>query len=449
MQSLLLLRPISLLVLGYGLLTLSRQHVRSCLPLAAIIAAAIALTILHLIPLPPGLWQTLPGREAVADMDGSLGFYGWRPLTLDPQATRNALMAFMAPCAVFALGIQLGAREREMLLTFTLGLGAFTAIWGLLQLMGGSRGPLYLYNLTSYGFPVGLFANRNHQAVFLASLLPLLYCWAQLAHGSWKDLSTRKGRRSGIAIAGVLLLIPLVLIAGSRAGLLALVLSLCGTTAVIAITSPATEKRRGRGSSALSRVAVPATGVLVIIGLALITIGLGRDRAFERLIGSDPIADMRADLAPTTWRIAVENFPWGAGIGSFDDVYRMYEPNALLMPQYVNHAHNDFLEVLMTGGLAGVLIIAVGIVFFAARTWAVVRGGRRTIRASIWAAAALIALAILFIASLIDYPLRVPAMASYAVLLAIWASPGPGVADSALREYGPGGTRGEQLEQSS
>lgn len=442
MQSLVLLRPLSLLALGYGLLTLSRGNVRNYRSLAAVAAATVILTIVHLVPLPLGLWQTLPGREIVAEIDGLLGLNDrWRPLTLDPQATRNALMALMPPCAVFVLGIQLDARQRETLLTFVLGLGGLTAIWGLLQLMGGSRGPLYLYNLTSYGSPVGLYANRNHQAVFLASLIPLMYCWVQLAQGSWKDLGSSKGRRSGIAAAGMLLLVPLILIAGSRAGLLALVLSLCITAAAMTAVSSAIRKRRGRAPSALTRIALPVTGALFLTGLALVTVGFGRDRAFERLIGSDPVADMRADLMPVTWRIAIENFPWGTGVGSFDDVFRRYEPNALLMPQYVNHAHNDFLEVLMTGGLAGVLIMAAAIAFFAARTWAIIRGGRTTIHANIWPAAALTALAILFVASLIDYPLRVPAIASYAVLLSIWTSKGAHVANPSPREYGPHGAR--------
>lgn len=451
MQSLMLLRPISLLALGYGLLTLSRESIRTHWPLITITAGIVALTILHLVPLPSDLWSQLSGRGVVARIDELLGLNNsWRPLTLDPQATRNALMALAPPCAVLVLGIQLDTRQRETVLTFILGLGALTAIWGLMQVMGNSRGPLYLYSMTNYGSPVGLFASRNHQAVFLASLIPLLYCWVHLAQGSWKELGTSKGRRSGIAVAGVLLLIPLILVVGSRAGLLALVFSICVTAVLIAATWSAAGKRRGRRPSALFRIALPVTGVLVVIGLALVTIGVGRDSAFERLIGSDPIDDMRADLAPTTWRIAVENLPWGTGIGSFDDVYRMYEPNALLMPQYINHAHNDFLEVLMTGGLAGALIIAAAIVFFTARTWAIARGGRAAIHANVWSAAALTALAILFVASLIDYPLRVPAMASYAVLLAIWARRGSYVADPSPRECGPRGTRmAQHSEQSS
>lgn len=448
MQSLVLLRPISLLALGYGLLTISQEHIRRYWPLVTIAAATVVLFAFHLIPLPPGLWHSLPGRETIAELDALLGLNDqWRPLTLDPQTTRNALLALATPCAVLVLGIQLGTGQHEKLLTFILGLGVLTAIWGLLQLMGSPRGPLYLYSLTSYGSPVGLFANRNHQAVFLASLIPVMYCWAQLAQGSWKDIGTTKGKRSAMAAGGMLLLIPLLLITGSRAGLLTLILSVCVTAALIAVIAPAGARRTHR-SSALARIAPAAVAAAVVGGLGLVTIGLGRDRAFERLIGSDPIADTRADLLPATWRIAVDAFPWGTGAGSFDDVYRMRESDTLLRPEYVNHAHNDFLEVLMTGGLPGLLILIFGIVLFAARGWGIWRAGRAKIRGNIWPAAALIALAILFIASLIDYPLRVPAMASYAVLLAIWASRGSYVADPA--EYGPRRTRmGRHSKKSS
>lgn len=451
MQSLILLRPVSFVALGYGLLTLSQEHIRRYWPLVTIAGATVALTTVHLIPLPPGLWQSFPGREAITELDALLGLNDqWRPLTLDPQTTRNALFALAIPCAVLVLGIQLDARQREGLLTFILGLGVLTALWGLLQLIGNPRGPLYLYSLTSYGTPVGLFANRNHQAVFLASLIPMMYCWVQLAQGSWKNIGTTKGKRSAMAAGGMLLLIPLILITGSRAGLLTLILSICVTTVLFAVIMSAGARRRTRRSSALARIAPTAVGAVVVAGLGLVTIGLGRDQAFERLIGSDPIADTRADLLPATWRIAVDAFPWGTGIGSFDDVYRMHESDALLRPEYVNHAHNDLLEVLMTGGLLGALILLFGIVLFTTRGWAIWRGGQAEIRVNIGPAAALIALAILFIASLIDYPLRVPALAGYAVLLAIWASKGSYVTDTAPRECGPRGTRtGQRFEQSS
>lgn len=424
-SSILLLRPISFLVLGYGFISLSQVHIRNYWPLVLIAVATVVLTALHLMPLPAVLWHALPGRQIIMEIDHLTGLGEiWRPLSFDPQATRNALMALATPCAVLILAIQLKEREHKALLTFVLGLGILTAVWALLQLLGSPRGPLYLYDLTNYGSAVGLFANRNHQAVFLASLVPLMYCWTQLAHGSWKDISSDRGRRVSAAGAGALLLIPLTLIAGSRAGLLALILSICITAAGMILVSMGGGRRKQRRRSMLTRIAPIATATVVLGTLAFLTISLGRDRAFERLIGTDPIANLRADLLPVTWDIAVEHLPWGTGIGSFDDVFRIYEADALLGPEYVNHAHNDALEIFMTGGAFGVLIMAFGGAIFAFRSWSIARGGIADIRANIWPAAALTALGILFIASLVDYPLRTPAMASYAVLLAIWASNG-------------------------
>ncbi|WP_338446762.1 O-antigen ligase family protein [Pelagerythrobacter marensis] len=437
MPSLAVLRPVSILVLGYALLTLSREHLLTNRAVALIAAAAMAMALLHLLPLPPEIWRALPGREGIAAIDSALGFTdAWRPLTLDPQATRNALMALVVPCAVFALAIQLTERGRETMLTVVLALGALTAVWAVLQLMGSPRGPLYLYSLTNYGAPVGLFANRNHQAVFLASLIPLVFCWALRAEGAWSDMRSARGRRGGIAIACTLLFVPLVLIGGSRAGLLALLLSICATAA-IAMAISGGERRNGKASrnrgsrkrsrhgparrSAIARFAPALAAVVVVAGLGLLTIGMGRDRAFERLVGSDPIDDLRGDILPVVWDIAIAHFPWGTGLGSFDDVFRSFEPDALLTPSYINHAHNDFVEIFMTGGLPGLAILFAALAVLAARAWAVLRRGRQGIREDALPAGALIALILLLIASLVDYPLRTPALAGYAVLLALWA----------------------------
>ncbi|AKM08250.1 O-antigen ligase family protein [Pelagerythrobacter marensis] len=444
MSSLAILRPVSIFVLGYAFLTLSRQHLATNRAIVAIAASAFALAALHLLPLPPEIWRALPGREGVAAIDSTLGFGdAWRPLTLDPQASRNALMALIVPCAALALAIQLTERGRETMLTVVLALGALTALWAMLQLMGSPRGPLYLYSVTNYGSPVGLFANRNHQGVFLASLIPIIFCWALRARGSWRDLRSDRGRRAGVAAACALLFIPLVLIGGSRAGLLALLLSVCAT-ALIAIAASGSEVPDGRGPrersarakqrqgrarrSAIARFGPALAGIVIVAGLGLLTIGMERDRAFERLVGSDPIDDLRGEILPVVWEIAVAHFPWGTGIGSFDDVFRSFEPDALLSSSYINHAHNDFAEVFMTAGLPGLAILLAALAVLVARAWALLRNGREGIRQDALPAGALVALIILLIASLVDYPLRTPALAGYAVLLALWtgqAKPSP------------------------
>ena len=66
------------------------------------LTVAILLPILiQLIPLPPGLWTALPGRETAAAVDMTIdGRLGWRPLSLDPEATRRAAAALFVPVSI-------------------------------------------------------------------------------------------------------------------------------------------------------------------------------------------------------------------------------------------------------------------------------------------------------------------------------------------------------------
>ena len=55
-------------------------------------------------------------------------------------------------------------------------------------------------------------------------------------------------------------------------------------------------------------------------------------------------------------------------MGAFEKVFQANEPDALLGPVFLNHAHNDWLEAVITGGLpaAALLVIAVGGTLYAA-----------------------------------------------------------------------------------
>ena len=59
----------------------------------ALMAAILILPLLQLVPLPPSVWQALPGRELPAQIDASLGLNIWRPLTLDIEGTVRAVLA--------------------------------------------------------------------------------------------------------------------------------------------------------------------------------------------------------------------------------------------------------------------------------------------------------------------------------------------------------------------
>src|SRR3546814_2764621 len=110
----------------------------------------------------------------------------------------------------------------------------------------------------------------------------------------------------------------------------------------------------------------------------------------------------------------------GSGFGSFAGAYKMFEPDNLLQDAYFNHAHNDWAEVIITGGLPFALILAAAILWFV-RTFAacgvrnLVKGHRGDIRLP-----ALMAVVVLGTTSLIEYPLRIPAIQALAIFLILF-----------------------------
>jgi O-antigen ligase len=110
--------------------------------------------------------------------------------------------------------------------------------------------------------------------------------------------------------------------------------------------------------------------------------------------------------------------PFGSGLGSFKDVYALYEQPAQVTPVFVIHAHNDYAELILELGLAGIAMIALFLLWWAAAVWRV----WRTAEAGPFARAAAIASGAVLIHSFVDFPLRTAAIAAcFAMCLALLA----------------------------
>lgn len=433
-DSLLVLRPVATGVLFLGLFWLRSEHWRANRFLLGWAGAAVLLVFSQLVPLPPQVWQALPGRSLIAQIDQTVGLGDiWRPLTMTPGATRNAFWSLMPPLACLVLAVQLDRRELKQIMGLVIVLGLVSALLAMLQLLGDPRGPLYLYDFTNNGAAVGLFANRNHQALLLAALLPMLAVWA-FDEPSRSDGSRPENRsiRRIAALSGAGFIIPLILITGSRAGL-ALGLVALGVAAAFTLHSlrqGKSDPTTGLGGSARSvsrnkprRVSRLMAGLLLLGGvltLIAVTVTLNRDLAIDRLLERDVTEGARAKILPTVVEITQLYLPWGSGMGSFEQVFQVHEPDALLAPTYMNHAHNDWLELVQTGGLPALLLLAAGLVWTGGLLWrfgwshAVPHDARRLgqVGASFLVLAGL--------GSIGDYPLRVPSLACLLVLAMIW-----------------------------
>jgi O-antigen ligase len=128
---------------------------------------------------------------------------------------------------------------------------------------------------------------------------------------------------------------------------------------------------------------------------------------------TDPLDDLRLQFARTTIEAAWAYMPFGAGMGTFVPVYGMFEkPQDLFAHAYINHAHDDILELWLETGIFGIALMAAFVAWFvsrAAKIWRLASAGANEFDRSL-ARAATIAVALIVVHSFLDYPLRTAAM---------------------------------------
>lgn len=377
-----------------------------------------SLSLLHLIPLPPSIWHNFPGRRELVQIDHLLGFGAiWRPLTLTPMNGWHALTALFTPLATLLFAAQLNRNDLYRLLPVLIALSGLSGLFGLLQVIGGPSNPLYLYKITNSGSAVGLFSNRNHAALFLTLSFPMLAAWVSLREG------VQKTRRIELLAAGsvAVVLFTLVLVTGSRSGLLISLIGLAGAFLIYGTASRGLDLRN-RAVKARSYWMLAIT-VLAAVLITLIAVYFSRAESVRRLFEGS-LDDVRLDF----WAVCVElfwkYFPVGSGSGSFVEVFQIVEPTHLLNPYYLNHAHNDYIEIAITFGLPGMALVVLGGLLYVRQT--IVVWFRRTPDSRSVAIARMAGVAILMmaVASLSDYPLRTPMMMCVFVLMVLWFAEG-------------------------
>ena len=165
----------------------------------------------------------------------------WRPLTLSPDRTLNAFAALIPATAIGLITFALDFRGRMLIARLLAGIACASAILGLIQLGAGGTS-LHLYQTTSENSAVGLFANRNHQAVLMACALPIVAALASIKthQEDWSN------RHSALAILAALLLLMGAAATGSRMGLLLGGFGLAAAIIIYLVTSRVTESTQSR-----------------------------------------------------------------------------------------------------------------------------------------------------------------------------------------------------------
>ena len=376
-----------------------RPQLRGAGAIPYLILAAVVLVALQLVPLPPAIWEALPGRAVF--LQAVEGAQPWRPWSIVPGATWNALGSLVVPVAVLLFTAGLSEQERRWLPAMILALVTASTLLGLLQ-FSGVRFNNPLIN-EGVGAVNGTFANRNHFALFLTLGCILVPVWAFQG-------SRRPMRRIPIALGLLLLFILLILASGSRAGLGLGVFAVALGLGIVW----ADMRRLLQGSPRWALPAIVAGILAIVVMFVLVSVAAGRAESITRVLSVDPSADMRSRALPTIMAMIRTYFPLGSGFGGFDPIFRLHEPFDLLKLTYFNHAHNDFLEITLEGGLAGVALLLCALLWWLKLSLRAVRHGDRLQRLG----AGMLLLVI--VASGFDYPARTPLIMAVCIIAAWW-----------------------------
>lgn len=414
-QSLLVLYPASAIFCGLALVTLRFEHISENRLLLSGVSAVVVLALAHLVPMPSDMWVLLRAANEFATAPGQTNAIGeWKTYTPATSNGWQSALSLTTPLAIFLLGIQLRQMDIFRLLFIMIFLISLSGFVGLLQIVGDPNGTLYFYTITNSGSAVGLLANRNHAATLLACLFPLLAVYVLTANGSSGFKRVRQLSCGLIA----LVTIPLILITGSRSGLIAALLGLAGS-AVLYRSAVHDNTHKSQRIKNFNTIA-PIAGALAVISLVLLTYWSSRAEAIERLFLFSSDQNVRAEFLKISLELFWKYIPFGIGSGSFVEIYQIVEPRELLNPARLNRVHNDWVELAVTFGLPGLVFVGLFMIFYMKRSyhlWRFSDGSRSTVMVARMAG---LGLAILVLASFSDYPLRTPTMMSIFALLTIW-----------------------------
>jgi O-antigen ligase len=305
----------------------------------------ILVVLLELCPLPAGVMAALRGGRTSGDFDPDV-------LSIVPYETRSKLLILLACFIAFILAVLTAAQRRRKLLLIRsmVILGAVEAFYGLVQYLSKWQTILWYPKKYDLEEATGTYVNRNHFAGLLEMILPFAVCLAFYeAEKAWSRRTRRLNSASNLPALCFWLAVAVVLVAAlvfsrSRMGMLAVASSLMVVVSLIA----------------LARKTVPAAAAAVFLALSLsLAAWIGLRPAFARFAGVAREFSGPESRFPI-WRGAAElirRHPLvGTGLGTFPIAYTPFQTTFLT--QFVNHAHNDYLELASDLGIpvAAVLV---------------------------------------------------------------------------------------------
>ena len=355
--------------------------------------------------------QTLSFGSQWGTQAGSAGGSGvalWTTISADPYQTRFFVLLLLALAVAGVLLARYVRSERRLrfVINVVIGIAVASAIFGILR-QTMQHGPGFGLRLLAPDLGYAQFINKNHFAYLMELGLGLILGLI-LGGGVKRD-------RALIYFAALLPIWTGLVLCGSRGGLIAMLAQVVTAALLFGIVV-----RSGPSTDPAARLVQvtrswPVRVVLILMlvaGVSLGTLWLGGDQLASRIEESrnELSADAaglrqgvsRDEIWRASWQLFKAHPVLGVGLGGYwAAIPQFHNASGTMTPQ---EAHNDYLELLVSGGLVG---LALGIWFAVVvcrRTRENLRSPNRFRRAACFGAA--VGLAGVAVHSLVDFGLH-------------------------------------------
>ena len=279
----------------------------------------------------------------------------WNAISADPYQTQFFAVQLLAITLAGVLLARYAVTERRVsaLVGVIMAVAVASAIFGVLR-QTNQHAIGFGLPLLSPGRGYGQFINPNHFALLMEMAFGLIL----------GILLAGNPKREGLLVYGAALIVvwTALVLANSRGGLLAMLSQIVAAVLLYPVVVPAS---KGRGAwrkitTVLRSLQARILLVCVLLaGVVLGTLWIGGDRLasrFEDLSGGVSPAETRTggsrnEIWRATWHMFKANPISGVGLGGYwVAIPEYHDASGSLTPQ---EAHNDYLELLASGGIVG------------------------------------------------------------------------------------------------
>ena len=277
----------------------------------------------------------------------------WNTISADPYQTRFFALQMLALTTLLALLYRYASTERRVrvLVYIVLAIAVASAVFGILR-QTTQQETGFLLPLLKKNQGYGQFINKNHFAYLM-----------EMAFGLGLGIVLGGGVARERLMIYVALLLPIwtgLVLANSRGGILAMLAQVVVAVLLLVSSHGDYELPKIAQSAAVRAVLL----VVLVIGVLFGTFWVGGDRLatnFENAtneIASSSTGASRNEIWRATLKMFAAHPIVGVGLGAYwIGITAYHEASGLMTPQ---EAHNDYLELLSSGGLIG---LALGVWF--------------------------------------------------------------------------------------